>query len=141
MRDSWLRIADRWVDVARSELSLRIEVGEVFEVVMAVVGLILSVVSAGSLATLVRCRRLAPTRGRRRLAQTPPTTATVTRIRTELEEQQSDGGVRNVVTFGLPRARVLPPFWRAIDDEVRLLEAVETLVYDPAVWERPSTTS
>ena len=60
-------------------------------------------------------------------------------MRTELEERQADVMTRHISTSGMPRARVLPPPLRALHDELRSIEALETLVYDPAVWEPPST--
>jgi hypothetical protein len=67
--------------------------------------------------------------------------AAVAGVRTELEERQADVRARHVVTSGPPRARVLAPSLQAIDAEVHRLEALDTLVYDPAVWERPPTTT
>jgi hypothetical protein len=53
------------------------------------------------------------------------------RVRTELIEAE-----RLVVDDWTPRARVLTPEQRSLDHDVRLLEQVGTLTYDPTVWER-----
>jgi len=94
-------------------------------------------VAIASTVALLRGRRLARARQRRQLAEATARVESITRIRTELEERQAEVRARYVVTSSPPRARVLPPSLQAIDAEARRLEALDTLVYDPMVWEGP----
>lgn len=57
------------------------------------------------------------------------------RVRTVLEERQAEVIARQVATV-TPRARVLTPAQRSIDHDARLLAELDTLVYDPSVWEQ-----
>jgi hypothetical protein len=56
-------------------------------------------------------------------------------VRTVLEERQAEVIARQVATV-TPRARVLTPAQRSIDHDARMLAELDSLVYDPSVWEQ-----
>jgi len=95
----------------------------------------LFVAGVAHIAASWRRWRAADERRARERAAVAARLAEAQRVRTVLEERQAEVIARRVAAV-TPRARVLTPAQRSIDHDARLLAELDTLVYDPSVWEQ-----